>query len=378
MLHQRRRRGAAFVVVVLSIFVFLFMVAFSVDVAYMQLSRMEIRAAADAAAKAGTEAMVREESVTAAIAAAKKAAAMNSVGPGVLNLSDSDVQLGRSLQDSDGSWAFAQGEQPHNSVRILANSEVPLFWGGITGKGTFNPNVQSTATFADNEVCLVVDRSHSMCFDLTGTTWSYPLATPTTPDPIAYPPDPVESRWATLQLAINEFNSILEQRTSGKRVGLVTFGSDIDLNTYEGNLTGRTFPAVAVDVPLTSDVSLIDAAIQARTDDIMLGGTNLTAGINQGVQMLTDANARTFAEKTMIVMTDGKWNEGGNPVTASLQARVSGITVHTVTFLSNADQTDMIWVATVGGGQHYHADNKAALIAAFRDLALNLPITLVE
>ena len=51
--------------------------------------------------------------------------------------------------------------------------------------------------------------------------------------------------------------------------------------------------------------------------DIMLGGTHISGGIDQAVSLLTAAEAHKFAQKTIIIMTDGKWSEGVNPKTSA-------------------------------------------------------------
>ena len=55
----RTRRGAIVVLVALMMIVFLASVAFSVDVAYMQLTKIKLRSAADAAARAAGEGLSR-------------------------------------------------------------------------------------------------------------------------------------------------------------------------------------------------------------------------------------------------------------------------------------------------------------------------------
>ncbi|WP_186776549.1 TadG family pilus assembly protein [Rubripirellula reticaptiva] len=376
---NRRRTGSAAVLVLASFTVFLLMAALSIDVGYMQLSRLELRAAADSAAKAGAESLVREDSTSAARTAAITLAAANKVGGSGLVLTNADIQFGRSERQPDGSWSFVADALPLSAVRVTASQPVSLFFGGITGSHSFSTSLQSTASFADNEICVVIDRSHSMCFDLTGNEFSYPPAIATTPDdPVIYPPDPTESRWSYLQQAVVEFVDIIEDRNSSQKIGLVSFGSEIDLSTYEGGLTGRTFPASSTDVSLGDDFAGIRSSVESRGSDVMLGGTNLSAGLQAGIDMLTEPNVTSHAKKTLVVMTDGKWNFGTDPVSLAQTAKSNDITVHTVTFLANADQADMVSVANAGGGRHYHASNGVALVEAFRELAFSLPVTLID
>ncbi|MGB7329307.1 MAG: VWA domain-containing protein [Rubripirellula sp.] len=371
-----RRTGSAAVLVLASFTVFLLMAALAIDVGYMQLSRLELRAAADSAAKAGAESLVREDSTTAARTAAINLAAANKVGGTGLVLTNADIQFGRSERQTDGSWSFVADATPLSAVRVTAAQPVSLFFGGITGKHTFSTNLQSTASFADNEICVVIDRSHSMCFDLTGDSFSYPPAVEAMPDdPIMYPPDPTDSRWSYLQQAVIEFVDVIEDRNSSQRIGLVSFGSDVSESESE---VGQAYSASTTNVDLGTEFASIRSAVEGLAGNPMLGGTNLSAGLQTGIDMLTGPGVTAHAQKTLVVMTDGKWNAGLDPVSVAASAKSQGITVHTVTFLDTADQTDMTSAANAGGGRHYHASNGAALVEAFRELAFNLPVTLVD
>jgi Flp pilus assembly protein TadG len=71
--------------------------AFSVDVAYMQLVRTQLRATTDAAAKAAGEALARRQSGPAAIRAAQRSALRNRVAGKQIRLRPQDIQLGRAV-----------------------------------------------------------------------------------------------------------------------------------------------------------------------------------------------------------------------------------------------------------------------------------------
>ncbi len=109
----------------------------------------------------------------------------------------------------------------------------------------------------------------------------------------------------------------------------------------------------------------------------MVGATNLSAGIDEGVAVL-QSQSREDARKSMIVMTDGQWNAGRHPVDAADDANSLGITIYTITFLDKADQTTMQQVAEATGGRHYHASNSEQLQAIFDELARSLPVALTR
>ena len=384
--HARReRRGTILVLCAVFVTILVAMAAFSIDVAYMQLVRTELRVATDAAAKAGVEALVREQDPAAAITAATQIAAANKVANTPLQLEASDIILGRASMEQDGSWTFNAGEEPYSAVRVNSrrtadslDGAVSLFFGGFLGTGSFEPIQSATAANMEQELCLVIDRSHSMCFDDSGTSWSYPSGTPTDPDEVAYPPHASLSRWAQLVTAVDLFVDITKISSVPPEVALVTWGSDIGTNTYEYQVTGETEVAVARDVDLTTDLEQISTALASRSAKVMLGGTNLSAGIDEGVAVLTGPGTKPLAQKTMVVMTDGQWNQGRDPLLAAQDALAAGVTIHTVTFLDQADQTTMISVATITGGSHYHAANQEELEEAFEKLAVSLPVALTE
>ncbi len=373
------RRGTAIVLVLMTLAVFFIMAAYSLNVAYMQLVRTEMRAATDAAARAGTEALARLDSQPAAIQAAIDIAAANRVNGVPLVLNAADIQLGRAIHQANNQWTFDPDGSPISSVRVTTHKVSPLLLPGVTGIASFAPSKTATAAFSELEICLVVDRSHSMCFDMSGVEFVYPASTPIAPpDPVVYPPAVVGSRWAALAGGVNEFLNIVGSDAATQRVALVTWGSEITLAEYEGQLTGRTFTPATINVPLGINYPAITSTITTLGNDVMLGGTNLSAGIDQATQILTGPDTHDYASKTMIVLTDGQWNFGRDPVEAAIEAKQAGITVHTVTFLSQANQQDMIDVATATGGQHYHATDSATLNAAFREMARHLSVVLID
>ncbi len=171
----------------IGIIMLLAMTMISVDVAYMQLVRTELRAASDAAAKAGAEALARTQTTTAAVTAAMTVAELNTVAGKPFKLNSSNVIIGTTTQQTNGSWTFASGGTKPNSVRISltmnnasATGPVDLMFGRAFKSGAFTPSEVSTASAVQQEICLAIDRSASMSFDLTGVEWDYPRMVNTT------------------------------------------------------------------------------------------------------------------------------------------------------------------------------------------------------
>lgn len=384
-LPKGKRCGAMIVLFAGALVILLAMAMFSVDTAYIQLTRTQLRAATDAAAKAGVEKMGHAQDVDAGIQAAIDTAALNTVAGRPLRLEKSDIEVGRSDRQADGSWGFVPGGKPYSALRVSStmsdkndNGAVNLFFAGIFGTAKYAPERIATAAHLDQEICLVLDRSHSMCFDLTGVDWSYPPGTPAVPDSVKVAPHPSKSRWAALVEAVTAYVDISENSAPKPRVAMVTWASDINAGSLETLLTGLTSPAVAFEEPLSTNLAPIRGVLTRRSGAPMLGGTNMAGGIDAGVQVLTAKDVRPMAVKTMILMTDGMWNRGRSPIDAAKDAKAAGIIIHVVSLLPQADVPDLDQIASITGGRRYRANNAAQLKAAFEEIARTAPVMLTE
>lgn len=391
------RKGAMLPLLAAMIMGFLVMSAFSVDVAHMQLVRTQLRVATDAAAKAGAEALARMQSDSAGQAAAIAVAQQNLVGGDPLLLDPGDVTFGRVTQNGNGKWKFHANDTPFTAVRVNGRrttdspgGSVPLFFAGVFGSGGFTPVHTATAAHLENEIVIAVDRSHSMCFDMSGGSWAY---APNNPLPsilqnpqnyqqwqrdLTSPPHPSGSRWSALDAAVDVFLDEVSLVSKPPRVSLVTWASEITSSSYEGWLTGRTSPLVTLDTALSQNYGPVRTAIGNYGQDVVFGGTDIAAGIDAAVVELTSASARPLANKSIVLMTDGQQTHGRDPLLAAADASASGVVIYTVTFLDAADQTVMQQVATSTGGRHYHASNATQLRNAFQEIARSLPVALVQ
>lgn len=388
------RRGAMLVLIGAMLIIFLAMIVFAVDVSYMQLTRSELRAASDAAAKAGTEALRRTQNSAKAVNAAIEYASYNTIGGKPLVLNAGDIELGQTVLSLDGSWDFKPDAKPYRAMRVTASlgkdtasGPVHLFFGGLFGRNTFSPKMTSVAAQFDQDMILCLDRSHSMTFDLSGVDWVYPAGIPAYPDGIKYPPHKSKSRWAALNSAIASFEAIIADSNMPPRIGMVTWASEIGTNSTEYKLTKKTSPVVTRDLELSESIvntllkaltNSLKALTTKRGENVMLGGTNMSAGLSEAIQMLEADKSKPLAKKSIILMTDGQWNQGSDPVLLASDAKTKGIVIHTITFLPGAKQPAMESIAAITGGRHYYAASAAELDAAFRDLAYSMPVMLTE
>ena len=387
------REGAMLVLVLGLLVVILAMVVYTVDVAFMQLARTELHAATDAAAKAAAgELAATDGDSNLAITAGKLISMQNEVAGAPLQLVSQDFEFGQSIEQSNGTWRFVPNTTPYTSVRVTASKSttsksgpVNLFFAPLFGADAFTPQHVAVASQFQQELMLVIDRSHSMTFDESGVEWSYPAGIPSGDydqdgdldgvDALVSPPHPSQSRWAKLTAAIDSFLYTVSNVNVPPRVGLVTWASTLSASSNETVLTGITWNAVEVDVPLGGSYTNVSQSIHDRGQRAVCGATNLAAGIDAAADRLV-TNGTSTAKKSMIVMTDGQWNRGRNPVDAAIDAKADGITIYTITFLDVSDQTTMMEVAEKTGGRHYHASNSEDLQAIFDELARTLPVAL--
>ncbi len=326
------------------------------------------------------------------------------------------------------------GSKRANSIKLTSSKPIPLLIRAFPGMNTVNVGQLSISTQVDRDIALILDRSGSMLWfkdqtawegvfndmrtrgrissgerDLAKTGWdavhsvcpfqTYPVNnndsytngarndnyfisnnvwTKLTADKnrdanylavyeflydcgwVSNTRAPRHSRWSQLEVGVNAFFNILEATDQEEFVSLVTFSNSSTLNySLATNYT-----------PIRNYVST----------NYPLGATAIGAGIQTGIpSIMTAANARNFAAKTIVVLTDGENNSNPDPLNVvNTMAQTYNITVHAVTFTTGADQVRMQQVAAAGGGKHFHSNDTSGLVAIFEEIANNLPTILTE
>ena len=201
----RHRRGAMVILVLVCLPVILAFSAFTINIAWMQLTRTELRTATDAASRAGSRTLSLTQDIDEARTAAVAGAGNNLIAGDPLLLAAADVQFGFTSPQTTGPWTFAARDPAAtdiNAVRITGrrvagspSGPISMLFGGLFDRTTFEPI--KTATQTDRDVVLVLDRSGSM-----GTT------------------TPTGTRWTDLQLAVDTFLDTLELTPQDEQVGL--------------------------------------------------------------------------------------------------------------------------------------------------------------
>jgi Ca-activated chloride channel homolog len=370
------RRGAMLPLIAILLPVMLIFLGFAVDLAYMQTTRLELQAAADSAARAGATRLSQTDDQDQARDVAKDIARQNPVAGSPLLLRNSDVRIGRSTMNGNGKWVFRAGASPANAVRVSAprttasrGGPVHLFFGSLIGTPSFQPQQIATASFLNVDICLVLDRSTSMKLGVTESDGGMGGS-----DSRMCSPPNSASRWRALDGAVRVFLEELEDTEAEEQVALATYNSGSESPQF---FCGSSNNPSSLDVPLTTDLSRTEAAMNRLNTTVWNGYTYIESGIRTGLGALQDpGRARRSAEKVMIVLTDGHQNVG-NALNAARLCTDAEIMVHTITFSDGADQVAMRQVATETGGQHFHASNATQLRKIFRDLAAQ-PTRLTE
>ncbi|MEM8946177.1 MAG: VWA domain-containing protein [Planctomycetota bacterium] len=362
------RRGAILPLVAVTLPVMLIFLGFSVDLAYMQNTRMELRAATDAAARAAATRLSQTDDPVEARRFGRQIARRNFVAGERLRLQNSDIEIGRSTPDAAGRWLFDVGGSPPNAVRVVGHrlsssngGAVSLFFGGLVGHAEFEPVQTATASFLNVDICLVLDRSTSMKLNADSSESGMYIS-----DARFCSAPTNSSRWMALDNAIQVFVETLQDSNADEQVALVTYSSD--LSAY-GSLCGAFSDPSSLDSPLDTDLSRIETEMNRLSTSTWNGNTYIESGMRKGIDALTDpTRSRKFANKVMIVLTDGHENEG-SALSVTTDTQAENIIVNTITFGDFADRTTMASVATAGGGRHYHASDSVALEEVFRELA---------
>ena len=368
---KKRRCGAMVILLAICIPAMLLLAAFSINVVYMELTRVELRVAADASARAAGRRLALSGDMAAATAEAQEAASRNTVGGVPMIVGDEDVEFGRSTRESGVvGYNFVPATSNVNSVRVTGRrtmgsqaGAVPAIFSELLSMASFEVEQTSISTQIEMDVAIVIDRSGSMAYaddeKVPKNSYYPPASAPAGWDfGAAAPPD---SRWRDMLMALDNFLMALDVTPQQENVSLTTY-SDI----------------ATTDVALTPDYDSVMTALDTYTMNFHSGATNVGGGIDTGLNSLFGAGQRPWAAKVVIVLTDGIHNTGTNPVTAAINAASSGVSVHTITFSNEADEKKMQQVAGKGKGKHFHATSATQLIDVFEEVAETLPTLLTK
>lgn len=347
---QSIRKGATLALIVICLPIILIFAAYSVNVAYMQMVRAELRTATDAASRAGSRKLSMSHDYNAAEVTAIEAARRNTVAGEPLRLASGDLTWGLAQPPTaDARWDFVAVSSPsdkRNSLSVTGSrassslsGSIPLLFPQFSTTGVFEPVKTSIATQVDRDLCLVLDRSGSMDDRVASSG---------------------QSKWSDLKKSVKAFLRALERTPQDEQVALVTYSTSATL-----------------DHELTLDYKQILKAMDKRFSG---GFTAVGDGAARGRDAVTNALlARKYAQKTIVVLTDGRHNTGQYPDDVAKKAYEDfDITTHTIAFGDDANEDLMRKTARDGNGQFWKASTPESLTGAFEDIANNLPTLLTN
>jgi len=371
--RRRERRGAILPLVAALLPVMLILASFIVNLSYMELTRIELRITSDAATRAAGYEFSRLHDQTLARTKAREAATRNKVTGKTTQLADGDIVFGTSLRTSLAEkYQFTPGGSQINAVTVNARRDVGSLTGAINmvmptfgAVSKFGISQQAISTQVECDIALVLDRSGSMAYgdfensDSMAKAGLYPSAAP--PGWTFCNEAPPASRWRSLVDSLDVFVAALNASPQREFVSLTTYSD-----------------GAKVELPLSGDYSKISKSLAGYTDSFCAGLTNIHDGIVQGVNSLVTSDARPWAVKVVILMTDGRRTKGSDPAKAAEKAFANGVVLYTVTYSKEADVTAMKTVAKKGGGQHFHAASGEELKKVFSTIATKLPTLLTQ
>jgi Putative Flp pilus-assembly TadE/G-like/von Willebrand factor type A domain len=180
----RQRRGAVAVLAAMMIVMLLGFVAFAVDTGMIALTRARLQNNADAAALAAAQELSGVDD-PAIVRARARQAALETVLANVGDASnahfdaESDVVFGRQVWNASTrkfDYFWGDEQTPYNVVKVIARREMreqeggaderlPLSFAPVIGVDKVGVETSAVASFQPRDIVVVLDFSHSMCYD---------------------------------------------------------------------------------------------------------------------------------------------------------------------------------------------------------------------
>jgi Mg-chelatase subunit ChlD len=350
--------------------VVLILCGMAINWAQLQLVKTELQVATDVSCRAAGRTYNVTNSMGQARAKAQEIADKNLVGNAPIVIRKSDLERGISIRPSLGSrYDFIRENAGANSIRLTVakNKRTPsgpvnLYFPMLGGISTADLQAQAIAAQVELDIALVIDRSGSMAYsiDEVANPYVYPANAP--PGWDFGQPVPPGSRWGDTVEAVQIFLDELARYPQQKRISLTTYSTNATLET-----------------DLSFNHSPIVTALDKYTMSFNSGATNISAGLTVASNVLASSPAsRPYANKVIVLMTDGIQNWGTNPISVAGTVSSRGVTIFTLTFSNEANQAAMKEVAKIARGSHFHATSKAMLKDCFRQIARKMPTVLVK
>jgi len=128
-----------------------------------------------------------------------------------------------------------------------------------------------------------------------------------------------------------------------------------------------------VDARLDQNLTFDQSATNSSIDSLSAGAftfTNIGEGIYEAnAELIDNGRDRPPTIYAEVLLSDGVWNRGRDPVGAAQEAANNTIIIYTIGLGTDVDQTMMQSIANITGGKYYYAANSTDLEAIYQDIA---------
>lgn len=145
---------------------------------------------------------------------------------------------------------------------------------------------------------------------------------------------------------------------------------DIAGNSIQAGLV--SYSTASTTDKLLADMTLANQdALKAAIDALVASGnTCIQCGLQSAANELTSVRANPDANKVIVLLTDGQANVG-NSIDGAVYCRDRNITVYTIGFGTDVDETELTNIALLTHGDYYFAPNVQTLTAIFQNIGKN-------
>ena len=158
-----------------------------------------------------------------------------------------------------------------------------------------------------------------------------------------------------IELAKQSAKAFVDILKDNDRVAVVKF--------YSSGWTPKTSLVKA----LTTNKNAVKRAIDGLSAG---GGTPLGDGLKKALDHLS-SNGRNDAVKAIIVLTDGWWNMGCDPINQAERAKNMGIRIYTIGW-GGVNEEQLKQIAEITGGKYFYASTAEDLEKIYKELAVEL------
>lgn len=352
------RKGNALFILLALMMVCLSVAGLAINICYLELGRTELQITNDICARAACSTLARTGSTSEAAAAARSMAALNPVFGNELQIGDDHMRFGVATRfELEGDYTFSDSDTANpNSVMLrleeLGEHGIRLPFGNFSEVNEFRPMKESLVAQVELDLAIVLDCSSSMAWPIDAA--SMPERKNNTATALV-----PTARWVAAYAAVSELLTAFEQSAQRESVALCTFNSRANTES-----------------PLTQDYDSIRKSLAQHLGSFSGGTSNIGLGMAQGMAELSGNQARPWASRAILLVTDGLGNEGKNPMELAQLASNEFIVIHTLTVSNEGNYTLMSSVSDATDGDVLLLGS--TLSDSFQDIITRLPIVTIK